>query len=445
MKQTLDESHPDLVKEWHPTKNGDLKPSDFLRGSGKKVWWLCDKVCPSGCKHEWQTSILKRSTRGDNCIWCSRRKICEHITIRYTHPDIFKELHPSKNKDINKDTLLHTSEEKVWWLCDKKCDKKCDSECLHEWETSPRARIIQKSNCPYCCNQKICKHTSLEYKYPDIARELHTLRNEGITADKINPSSDKKYWWVCDKSCPKGCKHEWEARVVKRCSGGCGCPLCSKKGPNNKFCEHVSIVYTHPIIASEWHPSKNGIKKPSEYVSGSHERAWWLCKNNHDWDVKIKSRCSFNTGCPYCKNKTEKNLFEYLKTKYTKIIPQLKLDSCKNKRHLPFDFCIPELKTIIELDGRQHFKQVSNWASPEESIKRDVFKMQKAIKEGYKIIRIFQEDVYNNDNNFLEEHLYPHIISKSRDPVYITSVNSMYDIHIELLKKQEEIILELSD
>ena len=35
--------YPDLVKEWHPTKNGDLTPNDFTHGSGKKVWWLCPK------------------------------------------------------------------------------------------------------------------------------------------------------------------------------------------------------------------------------------------------------------------------------------------------------------------------------------------------------------------------------------------------------------------
>lgn len=42
-----------LVKEWHPTKNGDLKPSDFTAGSGQKVWWKC----PKGDDHEWEARI----------------------------------------------------------------------------------------------------------------------------------------------------------------------------------------------------------------------------------------------------------------------------------------------------------------------------------------------------------------------------------------------------
>lgn len=39
---------------------------------------------------------------------------------------------------------------------------------------------------------------------------------------------------------------------------------------------------------------------------------------------------------------------------------QYKMDWCKNIKHLPFDFVLSERKIIIELDGPQHFRQVSN-------------------------------------------------------------------------------------
>ena len=42
MKKLLSE-YPELLREWHPTKNGELKPEDFTHGSGEKVWWLCPK------------------------------------------------------------------------------------------------------------------------------------------------------------------------------------------------------------------------------------------------------------------------------------------------------------------------------------------------------------------------------------------------------------------
>jgi len=52
-----------LAASWHPTKNGDLSPSDILKGSGKRVWWLCERG------HALFTSVKQRSTRGcRNCI-----------------------------------------------------------------------------------------------------------------------------------------------------------------------------------------------------------------------------------------------------------------------------------------------------------------------------------------------------------------------------------------
>ena len=48
MKKYLS-SYPHLVKEWHPTKNGDLNPEELTHGSNKKVWWQCLR----NKEHEW--------------------------------------------------------------------------------------------------------------------------------------------------------------------------------------------------------------------------------------------------------------------------------------------------------------------------------------------------------------------------------------------------------
>ena len=56
---------PDLAKEWHPTKNGDLKPTQVSSCSGKKVWWLCPD-----CGHEWDAKISNRARKGDDCPNC---------------------------------------------------------------------------------------------------------------------------------------------------------------------------------------------------------------------------------------------------------------------------------------------------------------------------------------------------------------------------------------
>ena len=93
----------------------------------------------------------------------------------------------------------------------------------------------------------------------------------------------------------------------------------------------------------------------------------------------------------------------YIKLKeiYPSIISQFKQEWCKNKLQLPFDFCIPEYKIIIELDGPHHFKQISNWRCPEEQHKVDIFKEKSANEHGYSTIRLIQEDVFYNKYNWL--------------------------------------------
>lgn len=61
----LKEARPELAKEWHPTKNGQLTPENVRYGSTKKVWW----ICLNG--HEWQSTICSRSRkRGNGCPHC---------------------------------------------------------------------------------------------------------------------------------------------------------------------------------------------------------------------------------------------------------------------------------------------------------------------------------------------------------------------------------------
>ena len=66
VKLTLDITNPEIAAEWHPTKNGDLKPSEFSYGSGKVVWWKC----PKGGDHEWEATIYNRTMQGAKCSKC---------------------------------------------------------------------------------------------------------------------------------------------------------------------------------------------------------------------------------------------------------------------------------------------------------------------------------------------------------------------------------------
>ena len=76
---------------------------------------------------------------------------------------------------------------------------------------------------------------------------------------------------------------------------------------------------------------------------------------------------------------------------------------------------IPEMQIIIELDGLQHFKQVSNWDSPENQFCNDMKKTMMACDNGYRVIRIIQEDVQNDSYDWYSV-LYD-TITRSKDMV----------------------------
>ena len=61
---------PELASQWHPIKNGDLKPGNFLPMSHKKAWWQCEKRDD----HDWDTSIANRTNNNSGCPYCSGRK-----------------------------------------------------------------------------------------------------------------------------------------------------------------------------------------------------------------------------------------------------------------------------------------------------------------------------------------------------------------------------------
>ena len=100
------------------------------------------------------------------------------------------------------------------------------------------------------------------------------------------------------------------------------------------------------------------------------------------------------------------------------------------------------MKLIIELDDRQHFEQVKNWDNPDSSLERDIFKMSCALSEGYRIIRIFQEDVWREDEEWIFSQLNP-LINENFQIVYISTIQNLYKKHYNLMK--EQVILKFVD
>ena len=80
------------------------------------------------------------------------------------------------------------------------------------------------------------------------------------------------------------------------------CDMQSYDARISRATEDNNLLSNYPDVASQWHPTKNGDKKPEDFTPGSHEKVWWLCKRKHEWEAVIADRTN-GRGCPYCAGK----------------------------------------------------------------------------------------------------------------------------------------------
>ena len=111
--------YPDLISEWHKTKN-IIPPTDVLPFSKKKVWWQC----PVANDHEWQACPSHRTLSKSGCPCCRGSIITISNCLATTHPELVK-CWSKKNISTPFD-ITHGSDKKVWWDCEK-CEKSYSS------------------------------------------------------------------------------------------------------------------------------------------------------------------------------------------------------------------------------------------------------------------------------------------------------------------------------
>ena len=319
---------PEVAKEWHPTKNGELTPNEFTYGSKKKVWWLC----PEG--HSYETSIGGRTGNQRGCSYCAGKKVSEDNNLLFLFPEIAKEWHPTKNGELTPNNFTHGSKKKVWWLCSKG----------HSYESNINNRIANQSGCSYCAGKKVSEDNNLLRLYPEITKEWHPTKNKGLTPKQVTSKSSEKVWWLC----PKG--HSYESAIAKRTDDNPrGCPYCS----GNKVGEDNNLLFLFPEVAKEWHPTKNKELTPNQVTSGSGKKVWWLCPKGHSYNSGIHSRTNRNSGCPKCSNQSsqpEIRILSELKWFFDEVNSRYKVDGVE------IDIFLPNFNIGIEYDGNYWHK-----------------------------------------------------------------------------------------
>ena len=158
-EKSLASVNPELAKQWHPIKNGELTPYRISAGSHKKVWWKCDK----GDDHVWEAKVEQRNY-GSACPICTGRKVVKSNCLAALEPKLASEWHPSKNGNLTPQDVSSGSNKKVWWQCDKGDD--------HQWETMVADRSKGMS-CPICAGRIVVLSNCLATLNPKLASEWH--------------------------------------------------------------------------------------------------------------------------------------------------------------------------------------------------------------------------------------------------------------------------------
>jgi len=355
--------YPVLADEWHPTANGSLTPRSIRPGSKKRVWWQCSV----DASHKWPATINSR-VRGNNCPICSGRCIIPSTSLRAFYPVLADEWHPTKNSDLNPDSISPRSGKIIWW--------KCSRDPSHEWPASVVSRV-GGGGCHVCAGRIASATTSLRALRPDLATEWHTDRNSDITPDDVTPGSRLKVWWRCSKDI----SHEWPAVVSNRSRLGSGCPVCAGMVATAS----TSLAIVSPELAAEWHPTKNVDLTPNCVLPNSGKRVWWQCQFDptHVWDAIIGNR-SKGRGCPFCR---------LAPSSWPEIVLAHEirafLDFDLNEHNVTVankiwkvDIFLPDLRLVIEYDGYYYHQN---------RVEVDVRKNAELEQTGWQVIRAREE------------------------------------------------------
>jgi len=398
-------------------KNGDINPSDVYKGSYKKYWFNCDKT---ECGHIFYMSLSKITINNRWCPYCANQKLCDNSECSKCNDKSFssnpKSIFWSNINEKQPRQVFKRSETKYWFNCDK-------TECGHIFNSS-LYNISKGSWCSFCNNKNLCEDDNCKQCYDKSfssnSKSIYWNEKNKKTPRQVFKNSNNKYWFNCEK-----CGHVFEC-ILYSITSGSWCLYCDNKklcdDNNCKKCYDKSFSSNPKSIF--W-SDKNSDIKPRQVFKSTHTKYWFKCVNNHEFKSSL-SNITSGTWCPYCKHKTEKKLYDILNKIFPSLECQFKVEWCKNKNKLPYDFVLKEHKIIIELDGLQHFKQVGKWKSPEEILERDKYKELCANKNGYSVIRILQEDVLYDIYDWIKEiseHINEIIKKKEIRNVYMCKNN----------------------
>ena len=139
----------------------------------------------------------------------------------------------------------------------------------------------------------------------------------------------------------------------------------------------------------------------SEYKSSNEKIEIQHISCGHTFEMKYRFFVNMDQRCPKCRlSKGEEKIKEYLDKNNFKYINEFRINNCRDKRPLPFDFSVEinDQVYLIEYDGIQHFQESFNFESKKEAdslnniIRRDNIKNEYCDNNQIPLLRIKYTD-----------------------------------------------------
>lgn len=294
----------------------------------------------------------------------------------------------------------------------------CTSEKYHDFECKPNNFTSERGRgCPYCsvpakriCGDKECPVCAQRTLFG--AKESLAIRGIKYTmtdeeALKISRGSNKIIDWICTHP---GCGNVWKAAPHLVIGGmpPTGCTRCSDKARvvawRTPKTTEQSLESDLPSLAARVPPlifvscEKDGIDlTPSDLCRQSNYYANWRCgRCNREWSQTINNVTGNGRSCASCSlEASAQRVKGVLETAVANLdIDDFEIEWRPRGEAFRFDFIVHgdgERRTIVEVDGRQHFERWDFDASDEGLVdrrRRDVAKMRWAIERGIPVVRI---------------------------------------------------------
>lgn len=173
--QSLKNTFPEIAKEWHPTKNGEITAEMVAPMTDKKFWWL------GKCGHEWLMSVQDRTNQNCGCPICAGKRIVSGINDLLTaFPELCEEWCWDKNTEIGlfPDKVSPHSDKKAWWVC---------KNCGRLWFAKIDGRTRMNAGCPTCSIHLVSKSKFKPVINADLNKVYRSIK-EAAEKTGINPT-----------------------------------------------------------------------------------------------------------------------------------------------------------------------------------------------------------------------------------------------------------------